>query len=167
MKPCDPTKVSATARETRQTAFLAAYAQTLSVTDAAHAAGTARDTHYAWLRDDPTYPARFEAARVQAIDAAAGVAYQRATVGGSDTLLMFMLRGHSDRYRDKADVRHSGPGGGPIVVGQITDPLRDKANAVMEDPKAMEALLTLGAVLAKAELTTHAPPQVDGTDPVG
>ncbi len=159
-------------------AFLSAYAHTLNVTAAAKVAGIGRETHYEWMKVDPTYPERFDAARVQAVKRAEAEAYRRAVdgverhrvVGGelvadprdptgntflmervySDDLLKTVLRAHDERYREKADVRHSGPGGGPIVVGQITDELRQATAKAMSDPKVRDAMMLVGEAMGQA-----------------
>lgn len=105
-------------------AFLAAYARLATVTHAAEAVGIARQRHYEWMRDDPDYPARFEAACEQAVDklerevvrrGAEGVdkpVYQGGKLVGSvreysDTLLIFALKGlRPEKYRDRYDVKH-------------------------------------------------------------
>lgn len=56
----------------RRPAFLAAFAASGSLTEAARAVGQDRRRHYDWLRNDPAYSAQFEAART----IAAGAHYQ-------------------------------------------------------------------------------------------
>jgi hypothetical protein len=50
----------------RQTKFLAAFAACGRVVAASRAAQVHRSSHYVWMRNDPTYPARFNAARERA-----------------------------------------------------------------------------------------------------
>lgn len=53
-----------------QIKFLAAYAQTgANIAAACRVAGIARSCHYNWLKDDPSYPERFETAHAEACDA--------------------------------------------------------------------------------------------------
>jgi hypothetical protein len=47
----------------RQTKFLAAFAACGRILSASRAAQVHRSSHYVWMRNDPTYPARFKAAR--------------------------------------------------------------------------------------------------------
>lgn len=56
----------------KKTAFLAAFVACADLTRAAATVGIDRSEHYRWLKGDPTYGARFEAARAQAQDALAG-----------------------------------------------------------------------------------------------
>jgi hypothetical protein len=51
-----------------QTAFLAEYAACGSISEAAEKADVARGRHYAWLKEDETYAARFEDAHQQYCD---------------------------------------------------------------------------------------------------
>ncbi len=45
----------------------------------------------------------------------------------SDTLIIFLLKGaRPEKYRERADVQHSGPGGGPIEVSDARERLADK-----------------------------------------
>ncbi len=89
-------------------AFLAAYALSGNVSEAAAAVGIKRQTHQAWLEDDHLYRHKFAAARDEAIDALEAEARRRALHGVeedvyhegrvvgtrrvySDVLLMFLL----------------------------------------------------------------------------
>ena len=160
----------------RQDRFLAAYAISMSVARAAKDADIDRHTHYVWLESDPTYKPRFEAAHRSAVDAAVGEAWRRAVEGVprhkfhngkpipdpgkpgqfviereySDRMLELIVTRNDRRFRDRQEVAHTGPNGGPIVTANIiTDELREQANQAMSDPKVLEALLTVGAALAK------------------
>lgn len=157
-----------------QTAFLLAYSQTLNVASSAEAAGISRESHYRWLKDDPTYAERFDAARIQAFKRAEAEGFRRAVdgveryriAGGelipdpdnpgqfmrervySDSLLQFMLKGNDPRYRDTSDVRLSSPSGGPILLANV-DP-HELARVTLDDPKAQEAAILLGEAIARA-----------------
>jgi hypothetical protein len=102
-------------------AFLAAYAETCSVTRAAKAAKIDRSTHYAWLTSDEEYRNAFAEAREQAADTLEDEAVRRAhegvqrpvTVAGqkvlvreySDTLLIFLLKAiRPEKYRERSEV---------------------------------------------------------------
>lgn len=91
-----PRAATAVARER----FLAAFAQSCNVADAARAAGVDRSTHYVWLRD-PDYRKRFLTARENAIDDLEIEAWRRAKAG-SDRLLMFLLSSYRRRFRQDA-----------------------------------------------------------------
>lgn len=93
-------------------AFLAAYAETGNVSAALRASKVGRTTHYQWVKTDPDYKAAVDAAEEEAGDALEAEARRRA-FAGSDTLLIFMLKGAKpSKYREKFE--HSGPNGGPM-----------------------------------------------------
>jgi hypothetical protein len=116
----------------KKSAFLAAFRATASVVKAAKAVRLERGMHYQWLASDPAYGKAFEDARIHAVQILEDEAVRRAHEGYlepiyyqgeevgvvlkySDALLMFLLRGWKpERYRERAEVEHSGPGGGPI-----------------------------------------------------
>jgi hypothetical protein len=116
-----------------QNAFLAAYAHSGVIAQAARAAHIDRSTHYVWLNHDPTYPDRFAAAKEEATDrlelearrrAQDGVAvpvfYQGQQVGvrkkKSDALLIFLIKGaRRERARRALDAGRV-QDGGPAVV---------------------------------------------------
>ncbi len=116
----------------QKTAFLEAFRVTASLTEAAKAVGLNRSAHYSWLAKDAKYPARFEAAK---IDAAAGledeairraregvlepIFYQGVACGAkrvySDGLLQFLLRGFMPaKYKQNGSLELTGANGGPI-----------------------------------------------------
>ncbi|HTR37147.1 MAG TPA: hypothetical protein VMH80_14680 [Bryobacteraceae bacterium] len=64
-----------------QRQFLEAFAVCCSVQKAARWAGVHRQTHYDWLDEDPTYPARFEEARRRAGQTLEDEAVRRAVEG--------------------------------------------------------------------------------------
>ena len=117
-------------RESAQDRFLAAFAETATITAAAEVADVGRRTHYDWMAD-PEYAARFADAEQEAVDALEAEARRRAVVGVeepvgwyqgvpgeyvrkySDTLLIFLLKGAKpEKYRERFE--HSGPGGVPL-----------------------------------------------------
>ncbi len=67
--------------EARQTAFLAAFAQTGNITEAAAAVQMDREDHYRWMRGDETYPPRYEVAEQIAADYLEQEARRRAVEG--------------------------------------------------------------------------------------
>jgi hypothetical protein len=118
----------------KQSAFLAAYCVTASVTQAADACKIARHSHYDWIKRDETYPPRFEQAKIEAGQSLEDEAVRRAKEGVlepvyykgnrtgwirvySDSLMQTLLRGFlPDKYRDRGSVEVSAPGGGPILL---------------------------------------------------
>ena len=65
----------------RQTRFLAALSGCGSILRASRLARIDRTTHYVWMREDPTYRARFEEARQQAVQGLEDEAVRRAWHG--------------------------------------------------------------------------------------
>jgi hypothetical protein len=73
--------VKATKKSANKLAFLAAYRTLGTVLTAARAAGTARTSHYEWLRDDPEYAAAFEQANEDFIESLEASVIESATRG--------------------------------------------------------------------------------------
>lgn len=116
-------------RAINQARFLAAFAEGGNTTVAARWAHITRQNHSKWMREDPTYPARFAEAEKQATRLLTDEAVRRASegvsrpvlykgrhvhVGGrplyeteySDTLLMFLLKGlEPERFGDKQNIK--------------------------------------------------------------
>jgi hypothetical protein len=85
--------------------FIEAYRASGIVRLSATAAGIDRDTAYKRRRRDPRFAADWAQAEQDAIDILEAEARRRA-LGGSDALLMFLLRGHRPAlYRERVDVR--------------------------------------------------------------
>ena len=105
-----------------QQAFLAAYAKTGVIQDAADCAKCNRTMHYRWMKQDPEYPGLFEAADKMAVDTLVSEARRRAVQGVrepvgwfrgkagayvrrySDNLLMFLIKAKCPEYRDSTRV---------------------------------------------------------------
>lgn len=115
----------------RKDAFLAAFALTGNVSEAARRAGVTRTTPYGWAADEPDFKAAWDIAEQQAIDALELEARRRAELGVedyvvsqgklvyitdeetgetkplvkrvySDTLMVLLLKAHRpERYSDK------------------------------------------------------------------
>jgi hypothetical protein len=119
--------------EADQAAFLAAFAVHGTITAAARQIGHDRDIHYRWLREDPSYRERFDAANDQFADTLVAEAVRRARDGTvryvvsagrlvtdkegepltereySDTLMALLLKSHRRGvYGDRTAVEHSG-----------------------------------------------------------
>lgn len=102
----------------KKRAFLLAFGQLGSIKAAAEQVGIDRGTHYDWMRE-PAYAADFAEAQLRAARELEDEAVRRATatVGGSDTLLIFLLKCRNPAvFGDKHRLEHSGPSGGPIKV---------------------------------------------------
>lgn len=130
----------------KKRAFLAAFAETGSVTRATEAAGIDRTTPYSdpW-KNDEGFQEAWDRARPMAADTLEAEAVRRAVEGVeepvgfykgvpsamvrrySDTLLIFLMKGaNPEKYRDRADVRHSGRiEGGVMRVPESEDDPED------------------------------------------
>jgi hypothetical protein len=151
--------VSKTRNTAKQQSFLAAFVATASITKAAEAAKIHRQRHYTWLEDDPHYPALFEHAKTEASQSLEDEAVRRAHEGVlepvfykgkpagvvrvySDGLLQTLLKGWlPEKYRDRANVEVSAPGGGPILLedkrfSNLTD---DELAALIATARKIEA----------------------------
>lgn len=120
----------------RQAAFLAALEACGTIRGAARAAQVARQCHYTWLKEDPTYEERYRGADQVATDSLIEEATRRAVKGVgdvvlfggqpvkvsgktlvrrrfSDNLLMFLIKAKRPEYRDRVGLDlHSIPGQG-------------------------------------------------------
>ena len=103
----------------KKRAFIAAYAETGTVTRAAEIAGIQRTTHYEWIKNDPLYAKACDAAYEQAGERLEQEARRRAVEGVkkpvfyqgkecgvvneySDTLLIFLLKGAKpEKYKER------------------------------------------------------------------
>lgn len=102
-------------RHPKKRAFIAAYAKCGIIKAAAEAAGIDRSTCYTWRQKDGQFAAAWEDAREDAADVLESAALRRATLGGSDTLLIFLLKGaRPSKYRERFE--HVGAGGGAIKI---------------------------------------------------
>jgi len=80
-----------------------------SMTLAAQGAGFSRDALYCWKNDDEAFAAECLDAIEQGTDRLEDEAIRRAVQGGSDTMLIFMLKGRRrDKWGDKQTITHSG-----------------------------------------------------------
>ena len=150
----------------KRRAFLAAMAQTGLITAAAHAAKVSINAHsQVWMKQ-PGYPELFAAAKEQAVEMMEAEALRRATIGSpepvfhagkqcgtvtkkSDVLLIFLLKAaRPEKYRDRMAHELSGPKGGPIPFGTVTDAMRAQADAMLADPEAAAALALLATKAA-------------------
>ena len=102
----------------KKRAFLSAFSQVGTVTQAAAVAGISRESHRLWRQQDPEYGKGFEEAKAMACDSLEGEALRRAKEGVeepvfhqgqkvgttrkySDTLLIFLLKGAMPhKYRE-------------------------------------------------------------------
>jgi hypothetical protein len=103
----------------KKQAVLSAFKNCASVTKACEIADIARATFYGWLKD-PEFKAAYEAAREEAIQVLEDEAIKRATIGGSDTLLIFLLKAaRPQKYRDYVRQEVTGPNGAGLVPTRV------------------------------------------------
>lgn len=124
----------------KKRAFLAAYAETCSISRAADAAKIRRETHYAWLGQGGEYALQFANAKAQAAERLEDEAVRRAhegverpmSIAGerelvreySDTLLIFLLKGMKpEKYRERFSGELAAPGGGELF-GSLAEAIR-------------------------------------------
>jgi len=109
-------------REKLQAAFLTAFRESCTVTQAAKTAGVGRRTHYDWLTADPSYQTQFEDLEEAVTETLEREAMRRASEGTlkpvfyqgkpcgdireySDTLMIFLLKARRpETYRERSDV---------------------------------------------------------------
>jgi hypothetical protein len=92
----------------KMTLFCSLIEEGCTVTDAAKGIGIERQTAYAW-RDNNAEFARAWASAVQARDEALELVARQRAKGGSDTLLIFLLKGAMpDKYRERYSAQVEG-----------------------------------------------------------
>lgn len=130
----------------RQRAFLAAFAVTGVVTEAASAAGINRQTHQAWMKTGDGYRKAFDDAGAMATDYLESEAVRMATTGWMETttevteeggevtktvhkearkrspsMLMFLLKARDPRFNDRLDVHAQVFGHIDVRIGKPRD----------------------------------------------
>lgn len=118
----------------KKAAFLAAYAECGTVTQAARAADIDRCTHYDWMKSDTDYAALFGLAHKAACDTLESEARRRAIEGWeepvfqngecvghkrrfSDALLIFLMKGNNPtKFGDKVEQTHKGDAESPVQI---------------------------------------------------
>lgn len=140
---------------TWQQKFITTLTRSGNVSGSAKAARISRQRAYAHRAEDPDFAAAWDEALSCAVDDLEAEAWRRAKTGTlkpvyhggkevgkireySDTLLIFLLKGHRpERFGSK--VEHSGPGGGPISFRDILverPPVDDDDQAGDETPSS-------------------------------
>jgi hypothetical protein len=120
MKPSSGGKTPIENGHLKKQAVLSAFKNCANVTKACEIADIARATFYGWLKEDPEFKAAYEAAREEAVEVLEDEAIRRATVGGSDTLLIFLLKAaRPQKYRDGYRAEIAAPSGAPLVPTKI------------------------------------------------
>lgn len=114
----------------RQRAFLAAYAQTASITKAAKAAKVDRGAHYDWLDSDPTYEKRFKAAGDRAGDLLEDEAVRRSHEGILEPIVYH--GGFCYPLREKAVKKDDGTVEIVTVQGRIPLTIRKYSDRLLE-----------------------------------
>jgi hypothetical protein len=102
----------------KKRAFLIAYSGVGVIKQAAEAAGIDRQSHFNWMGKDAVYAAAFARAGDAATDSLEAEARRRA-FEGSDTLLIFMLKGAlPGKYRERYE--HTGKDGADLFPAKVT-----------------------------------------------
>lgn len=106
----------------RQELFLSLLSIGHSLSKAANGAGIVRSTVYLWLQDD-VFKRRYDDAYADSTDNLVDVGYERATrqSGGSDVLLMFMIKARLPEYKEG----YKPPLSNPDEATPINDKLND------------------------------------------
>ncbi len=134
----------------KKRAFLQVFAERGNANEACRATGIARSTEFFWRTEDAEYRRVWEVARAIGAEAVEQEALRRAfgnqkpvldedgneiarTCDGSDTLLIFLLKGlYPDKYRENWKGEISGPGGGPIRTAVDLSKLSEEELATLE-----------------------------------
>ena len=115
----------------RREQVLAALREGAECSEAAKAAGTTRQTVYRWRQADEAFAVAYADAVEQGTEVLESVARKRA-VGGSDTLLIFLLKARRpEKYRDTVRVDQT---------TTIRDDRKSVRAAAQRDPEAFERL---------------------------
>jgi hypothetical protein len=160
----------------KKRAFLRAYCEVGTISHAARLAKITRQTHRNWLYSDERYAEAFDEAKdifLESLETEMdrrafrgvlrAVRYQGQVVGYdrdySDTLAIVRAKALApERYRDRADVRHTGADGGAIKV----EAEYELSRRIMDRPDLLAA-----AELLAAELYQTAPAgELDAGDPI-
>ena len=123
----------------KRAAFCELLAATGNVTKSAQAIGVSRTCCYDHKDNDPVFAKAWENAVDDAVDALEEEGRRRAFEGVrepvyyqgnvcghiqkySDTLLMFLMKGHRpETYRERSHIEHTGEGGGPVQFIMVPD----------------------------------------------
>lgn len=118
--------------------FLEIFRATGNVRLAADAAGVDRSTPYVRAARDPAFAAAWERAREDAVDVLEAEARRRA-LGGSDALLMFLLRAHRpERYRETLDLRVELRAEAERIAARVGKPVEEVLTLVEGRVREME-----------------------------
>jgi hypothetical protein len=90
--------------DTKKLAYLVEYSRSGSHAEACKVAGVTAKTSWNWRHDNRSEYLQFqqslEVARQILVDRLEATVFKRATEGGSDSLLMFLLKKHDPSYRE-------------------------------------------------------------------
>ena len=99
--------------------FLEGFLFAGTITAGCEYAGVNRTTFYRWLESCPAFVEEYEKAKEAVTDNLEREAIRRA-YNGSDTLLIFLLKGNKpDKYREKTQTEHIGTG--EIILRVVYD----------------------------------------------
>ncbi|TXH40692.1 MAG: hypothetical protein E6Q97_39115 [Desulfurellales bacterium] len=108
----------------KKAAFLEKYREAGTRLVACRAANVSRSAVFAWEKNDPEFAAAMREAEKEVVEILENTALQRATRGGSDQLLIFMLKAlDGDKYSER--IRHEFTAKTlDAVVSEVLDAIR-------------------------------------------
>lgn len=151
--------------EAKKAIFLEKYREAGTRLVACRAANISRHAVYDWEKNDPAFAAAMREAEKEVVEILENTALQRATRGGSDQLLMFMLKAlDGDKYSER--IRHEFTAKTlDAVVSEVLDAIRANVpdfcphckTSLDIAPAIARELLDMSARLANARKQQVAP----------
>ncbi len=133
--------------------FLKAFCESGNVSASCSAVGIDRSTFYRSLKRSPAFAEQIEQAKVEAIGVLEDAAWERATSGQSDRILMFLLQSLKPDTYGRRQVEVTGPEGGPVRHAVAPD--RQAMIDYSQDPEAMQAMAVLASKSATLALAAQ------------
>lgn len=101
------------------------------VTASAKAAGISRETHYAWMKDDPEYAEKVEKLNDTAIDWVENKLYQLIESGDTTATIFYLkAKGRQRGFNERIQLEHSGKIEADISIDDKRKKLRDKLTQI-------------------------------------
>ena len=125
-------------------------------------AGVPYSTACAWRQRSPEFQAMLAAAEERRTQLLEAEAWRRA-IGGSDTMLIFMLKAaRPATYRENHSIELTGPGGAPL---ELSDPQRAaRIAALLAAMRNKQERAAESGTVVDGEYREVAPPADDGSD---
>jgi len=141
-----------------QKAEVETLAAVLSTAQIADYFGIGRTTFFAMLERDEEIAERYKRGKARAIGTIAQSLLVKAR-GGDTTSMIFYLKTQAG-WREKTEVEHSGPGGGPVVVNSDSERLLAFLEAIAERQRASSDLIESARTREPQQLP-QLPPKAD------